>query len=432
MEERIFTLSLMCLVFSKAMALDVNIEKDVYEVARGNNITLPCTFKPKDEKPGLVIVTWTAEGAKPGTPESLVLTHYSTKRTTDIAPKYEGRASLDQDIAKGKANLILYSITLEDNKVFECRVQIPGDDTGKLVDTTRLVVMVAPSSPICMIQGDEEYGQNINLTCVSEEGSPPPTYKWESRDVRNMPRVAFADPRTTDKDGILSLYNISRETSGYYTCTSRNKIRSVTCSITLKVMPPSMNIGFTAGIIGGAVAALVILVIIIYCCCCRKKNDNKEEYTMGVREPGAFPDKEPVEKGERQDNDRQEDVRHDYDNEKDPADRRYHHEERSERDVDRRTDYDDRRSDYDDHRSDYDDRRSDYDDRRSNHSDRRDRYTDHRERYDDDHNYDNDRRYDDRRDRRHDDRYDEPYDDRDSGRAPSVPSNKPSRMDYDD
>lgn len=37
--------------------------------------------------------------------------------------------------------------------------------------------------------------------------------------------------------GILSLFNITKETSGYYTCTSSNKIRSASCNITLTVMP---------------------------------------------------------------------------------------------------------------------------------------------------------------------------------------------------
>ena len=42
----------------------------------------------------------------------------------------------------------------------------------------------------------------------------------------------------------------------------------------------SMNIGSTAGIIGGVVAALILLIVVIYCCCCRKKN-KEEEYAMG-------------------------------------------------------------------------------------------------------------------------------------------------------
>uniref|UniRef100_A0A671WZ22 Ig-like domain-containing protein n=1 Tax=Sparus aurata TaxID=8175 RepID=A0A671WZ22_SPAAU len=419
MEGRISTLILLCLVLSGVGAIQVNIPQELYENVRGDNITLPCSFTPKTPLKGteLVIISWSAEGAQAGAKEILILTYYSLNKQTDITSPYEGRVSLDIDVATGKANLKLFSIKLADNKVFECRVQIPGDDEGKRADTARLVVLVAPSTPTCKIQGKAEYGQNINLTCLSEEGSPPPTYKWDSRDVRNTPRAPA--PRTTDKGGILSLFNISRETSGFYICTSSNKIRSATCNLTLSVMPPSMNVGSTAGIIGGVVAALIVLIVVIYCCCCRKKK-KEEEYAMGVHEE-EYRDKEPALNGESRHADGQEDTRGR--DAASPAGSGDRYEERSERDYDRRRDYDDRRSDYDDRRSDYDDRRSDYDDRRSDYTDRRDR----NERYDSERRYDDERRYEDRR--YDDDRYDEPYDDRE---PPRVPANKPTRRDYDD
>uniref|UniRef100_A0A3B5AGY4 Ig-like domain-containing protein n=1 Tax=Stegastes partitus TaxID=144197 RepID=A0A3B5AGY4_9TELE len=397
-------------------ALQVVIPQPLYEHARGDNITLPCTFTPRADlgPPQMVIISWSVEGT-----QILILSYYYPTKVTDIKSIYEGRVSIDVDIPSGRANLKLNSITLADNKNFECRVQIPGDDEGRPAANTRLVVLVAPSTPICKIEGKAEYGQNINLTCKSEEGSPPPTYKWESRDVRNMPRVR--DPRTTDKGGILSLFNVSMETSGYYTCTSSNKIRSASCNVTLTVMPPSMNIGSTAGIIAGAVAALLILGIIIYCCCCRKKN-KEEEYAMGVPEDEYY-DKEPDRNGERPPANRQDsDPSYNDSNPKNAGDRRDQYDDRS--------DYDDRRSDYDDRRSDYDDRRSDYTGRRSDYDDRRDRYSDRNERYDDGgRRYDDERRYDDRRGPRYDDddRYDEPYDHDD---RPPVPSNpKPTRRD---
>ncbi|XP_070759361.1 cell surface A33 antigen-like [Enoplosus armatus] len=414
MEGRISTLTLLCLVLSGVGAITVNIPEDVYEHARGDNITLPCRFQTKVKGKG--IITWSAEAQEVNAPANTVLTHYSRDALTDIKAKYEGRVSLDVDIANGKADLKLSSITLADNKVFECNVLVPGDDEGKPTDTTRLVVLVAPSTPICKIQGKAEYGQNINLTCVSEEGSPKPTYKWESRDVRNIPRLNA--PRTIDKGGILSLYNISKDASGYYICTSSNKIRSATCNITVAVMPPSMNIGSTAGIIGGVVAFLILLIVIIYCCCCRKKK-KEEEYAMGVREE-EYRDKEPTTNGESRSTNEQGDIRsYDDSSVKNTADRSDRYEEQSEHDYDHRRDYDDRRSDYDDRRSDYDDRR--------------DRYSDRHERYDNERHYDDERRYDDRRDRRRDDddRYDEPYDDRDRDRSP-APALKPPRRDYDD
>ncbi|CAJ1049476.1 cell surface A33 antigen-like [Xyrichtys novacula] len=434
MEERICSVALLFLVLSGVGALVVTIPEEIYEHARGDNITLPCTFTTKSTSK-MVIISWSVEGTQANAKEVLILTYYSVGTITDIKSIYEGRVSIDVDVAKGRANLKLNRITLQDNKMFECRVLIPGDDEGTPADTTRLVVLVAPSKPICKIQGKTEYGQNINLTCMSEEGSPPPTYEWKSQDVRNTPRV-FA-PRTTSKGGILSLYNISKETSGYYICTSSNKIRSATCNITLAVMPPSMNIGSTAGIIGGVVAALIVLIVIIYCCCCRKKKKD-EEYAMGVRGQ-EFTDKEPAENGESRRADGQEDPRgyedstvrsrenyeersevnyddrrsdyddrrRDYDDRRsdyddrrsDYDDRRSDYNDRRRDNDDRRSDYDDRRRDYDDRRSDYDDRRSDYDDRRSDYTDRRDKYSDRHERYDEDRRNEDESRYDDRRDR---------------------------------
>lgn len=48
--------------------------------------------------------------------------------------------------------------------------------------------LVPPSPPICKIEGRPEYGQNISLTCKSEEGSPEPTTKWKTVSVENIPR----------------------------------------------------------------------------------------------------------------------------------------------------------------------------------------------------------------------------------------------------
>ncbi|CAB1346483.1 unnamed protein product, partial [Coregonus sp. 'balchen'] len=98
----------------------------------------------------------------------------------------------------------------------------------------------APSVPVVRVQGEAEYWTNIKLTCVSEEGSPTPTYGWKTYDVRNTPR-AFP-PRTTEKNGVLSLFNISVETSGFNICTATNQIRSASSNFTLIVMPREYSV----------------------------------------------------------------------------------------------------------------------------------------------------------------------------------------------
>ncbi|XP_029955126.1 cell surface A33 antigen-like [Salarias fasciatus] len=421
MERRIpAALTLLCAVLSGVGALEVVIPLDQYEFARGDNITLPCSFTSKVKPPEVVIITWSIEGLQANAKENVILTHYHPIRKTDISQSYEGRASPDIDVPKGKANLKLKSIMLGDNKMFECRVQIPGDDEGTPADTARLVVLVAPSKPICKIEGKAEYGQNINLTCHSEEGSPPPEYSWEVFDVERRPRQL---PGVSNRGAIKPLLNISRETSGFYICTSKNKIRSASCNITLAVMPPSMNIGSTAGIIAGVVAFLIALIVIIYCCCCRKKKEDDKEYAMGVRQD-EYHDKEADGNGENRRPEREESVQnHDKSEVRSATDRRDQYEDRSERDYDRGREYDDRGRNYDDRGRDYDDRdrnyddrgrnyddrdrdyddrRSDYTNRRSEYDDRASDYDNRRERYDDDRRYEDERRYDERRD---DDRY---------------------------
>ncbi|KAK2853832.1 hypothetical protein Q5P01_006493 [Channa striata] len=280
MEGKIFTLTLICVVLTGIAAVTVDIPQASYEVARGKNITLPCTYKTTTAKKP-ILMEWSAQAEQVDAEEIPIITYYSLE-PIDTSPQYEGRIKLDMDIPSGVFNLNLFSVTLDDNKIFKCRVQVPGEQ-GKASDTTHLVVLVAPSKPDCGIQGRAEYGQNINLTCASREGSPPPTYSWDAFDVQNKSRTL--DPKTSSiNGGFLSLYNISNDTSGFFICKSTNKAGFDTCNLKLAVMPPSMNIGSTAEIIAGVAAALSLFGILVYCCCCRRKKDAEQEYAMGVRE----------------------------------------------------------------------------------------------------------------------------------------------------
>ncbi|XP_072513002.1 glycoprotein A33 (transmembrane), paralog a [Salminus brasiliensis] len=371
------------------LALNVDIPAPSYEFERGSNATIPCKFTPQKPDNDMVTIEWFAH------PD--VATDTDSKIDVDAA--YEGKASLQYDLPKGIVNLQLSSLSQAESRVFACKVKIPGDNKGKQADTTQVSVLMAPSKPICKIQGKAEYEQNINLTCYSEQGTPTPTYQWASFDVRNVSRPY--PPKATVVNGVLSLYNISSDTSGYFICTSSNKRGTQTCNLTLAVMPPSNSIASTAGIIGACVAGLIFLLVIIICCCRNRKKKDSGDYDMGTRQDDGYTDKEPHEIEERQGG-RVESKPEENAN-------RDQYEDRSERDYDHRSDrYPDRRDDNDDRRPRSDDRRNDrYDDRRSDRYD--DRYDDRRnDRYDDRQSD----RYDDRRSDRYDDRQSDRYDDR--------------------
>lgn len=211
--------------------------------------------------------------------ETVAITYIGGVNQSDDA--YQGRVSFTGSFTTNDASILINQLKIEDNGTYQCEVIIPNDFTGTRFAKMELVVLVAPSKPVCAIVGTAEYGQVVKLTCNSEEGSPIPDYTWKSytpQDVeRQLPQTAVIDK------GELTLKNISMETSGFFICTSTNRVGQDSCNMTLAVMPPSMNIALYAGAIGGSVAGIIVIGIIAYCCCCRDRED-KEDYEMADRE----------------------------------------------------------------------------------------------------------------------------------------------------
>ncbi|NXA74595.1 GPA33 protein, partial [Thryothorus ludovicianus] len=180
---------------------------------------------------------------------------------------YENRIGFSGDVDSGDISVTISAVTMEDNGTYVCSVRLRNDfpSQSALLD---LIVLVAPSKPECKILGTPQYGQTINLTCLSHEGSPAPKYTWKSYSVQNEPRLL---PQAEGQQ--ITLKNISADTSGFYICNSANSVGMESCNMTVSVVPPSMNIALYAGIIGGVVAAIVVIGIIAYCCCCRASKD---------------------------------------------------------------------------------------------------------------------------------------------------------------
>ncbi|XP_039600561.1 glycoprotein A33 (transmembrane), paralog a [Polypterus senegalus] len=277
------------LVFSAVLYFSWSIKVDIpaasYDVARGDNITIPCTFQSALPVVTTATVEW-SRISKDGT-KALILMYYWPDKDTDIADEYQNRAVFAGDMSRSIASVNISGISMADNGTIECNVNIKKDVSGKIQDITSLVVLVAPSTPVCSLEGKPEYGQDIRLLCKSAEGSPEPTYTWQSYSAEN--KMRNLPPKTTQDTGTLTLVNVSMDTSGFFVCTSANKIRSAMCNMTVAIYPPSMNIAFTAGMIALAVGGLIIIGIIAYCCCCRDKGQD-EEYEM------EYPDENVEEK----------------------------------------------------------------------------------------------------------------------------------------
>ncbi|XP_075707123.1 cell surface A33 antigen-like [Rhinoderma darwinii] len=224
--------------------------------------------------------------------EFIVLGHLGNSNQSD--DPFLNRVSFINTFRKNNASILIDQLKMEDNGTYTCEVTIPQDFKGTRLAKMELSVLVAPSKPVCGIVGSAEYYQDIKLTCNSQEGSPIPDYLWTTFTPQDAPRLL--PPTAVIDKGELTLKNISMETSGFFICTSNNKVGRESCNITLAVMPPSMNIALYAGVIGGSIAGIIVIGIIAYCCCCRDKED-KEDYEMADREEEEEePDNQPQQK----------------------------------------------------------------------------------------------------------------------------------------
>nr|XP_033797508.1 cell surface A33 antigen isoform X2 [Geotrypetes seraphini] len=249
----------------------------ILEAERSQSATLNCNFETTVTERTAANIQW--KKIRPSQEE--VISHYFGAQPITTGENYNGRVEFVRNVDANDATITISQLTMNDNGTYQCELLIPQDRKGHTFSNTDLLILVAPSKPECAIVGSAEYGQDIQLTCASKEGSPVPAYTWESYTPQNQLRQL---PLTAVREGgQLTLKNISADTTGFYICTATNKIAKDFCNITLTVMPPSMNFGLYAGIIGGAVAAIIVIGIIAYCCCCRSR-DNKEDYEMGERE----------------------------------------------------------------------------------------------------------------------------------------------------
>ncbi|NXS08848.1 GPA33 protein, partial [Neodrepanis coruscans] len=144
---------------------------------------------------------------------------------------YKNRIQFNGDVNSGDISITIDAVTMEDNGTYVCSVRLRNDPPRQST-LVSLFVLVAPSKPECNILGTPQYGQTINLTCISHEGSPKPTYTWQGFSVKNEPRVL----EKTEGEQI-TLKNISADTSGFYICTSTNIVGTEFCNMTVSVVP---------------------------------------------------------------------------------------------------------------------------------------------------------------------------------------------------
>ncbi|XP_029537139.2 LOW QUALITY PROTEIN: CXADR-like membrane protein [Oncorhynchus nerka] len=253
----------------------------------GDNTTLPCHHQFWQSNVQLLDIEWLLQ--KPNSKQRVIITFFGGQVYTNEVTSGTSRLSFAGDYLKGDASLLLSDLQLTDSGEYYCKVKMGGKYHWSQVN---LIVLVKPSKPRCWMDGRLLEGSDVKLSCKSSDGSDPIKYNWErvldkGKSVGNLPLLALRDLKNPE---IVTLRNLTKDSTGVYKCTASNDVGEENCIIEV-TMQYVRGMGVLAGAVVG-VSFGVLLIILIIWLVFRKKEKKKyeeEETPNEIREDAEAP-----------------------------------------------------------------------------------------------------------------------------------------------
>ncbi|XP_031429431.1 CXADR-like membrane protein [Clupea harengus] len=250
----------------------------------GVNATLPCHHQYWQSSDSLDI-EWILH--KPNSKHRVLITFFNDK-VYEVESE-DGRLSFAGDYLSGDASLLISDLQLTDSGEYHCKVKSGGKYQWNQVS---LIVLVKPSKPRCWMEGRLLEGSDVKMSCKSSDGSDPIHYKWErvldkGKSAGKLPPLALVDLKNPE---IVTLRNLTQDSSGVYRCTASNDVGEENCIIEV-TMQFVRGIGVVAGAVVGISFGVLIIILIVWLVC-RKKEKKKyeeEETPNEIREDAEAP-----------------------------------------------------------------------------------------------------------------------------------------------
>ncbi|KAI1903350.1 hypothetical protein AGOR_G00026290 [Albula goreensis] len=251
----------------------------------GDNATLPCHHQFWQADAPTLDIEWLLQ--KPNSKPRVIITYFAGKVYDTYGDQV--RMSFAGDFLKGDASLLISDLMLTDSGEYSCKVKTGGKYHWSIVN---LIVLVKPSKPRCWMEGRQLEGSDVKLSCRSADGSDPIHYKWErvldkGRSVGRLPSLALIDLKNPE---IVTLRNLTQDSTGIYKCTASNDVGEESCIIEV-----TMHYVRGVGVVAGAVVGVsfgVLLIILIVWLVLRKKEKKKyeeDETPNEIREDAEAP-----------------------------------------------------------------------------------------------------------------------------------------------
>ncbi|XP_069801430.1 junctional adhesion molecule B isoform X2 [Dendropsophus ebraccatus] len=138
--------------------------------------------------------------------------------------------SLSEDLQKRAqmlgSSIRIMNLSRGDSGKYRCEVSAPQD--AKIFDEVNinLVVLVAPSVPVCDVPSTAMSGSVVELKCREKEGNPASEYKWFKNGfpIELSAKATNSSFKVDRKTGTLHFNTVTKEDTGDYYCEASNNI----------------------------------------------------------------------------------------------------------------------------------------------------------------------------------------------------------------
>uniref|UniRef100_A0A667XTY0 Ig-like domain-containing protein n=1 Tax=Myripristis murdjan TaxID=586833 RepID=A0A667XTY0_9TELE len=253
----------------------------------GDNATLPCHHQFWQSNSQSLDIEWLLQ--KPNSKQRVIITFFGGQvYTNEVTGSEASRLSFAGEYLNGDASLLISDLLLTDSGEYYCKVKTGGKYHWSQVN---LIVLVKPSKPRCWMDGKLLEGSDVKLSCKSSDGSDPISYKWERVCYTlHLVYTWLAHVTKIDNPEIVTLRNLTMDSTGVYKCTASNDVGEENCIIEV-TMQHVRDVGMVAGAVVGISLGVLIVILIIWLVF-RKKEKKKyeeEETPNEIREDAEAP-----------------------------------------------------------------------------------------------------------------------------------------------
>ncbi|KAF7697216.1 immunoglobulin superfamily member 11 [Silurus meridionalis] len=251
--QRLFIITCLVFEFLQYDAVRVTVRESSVEVVRGDFITLPCSFFTMMPLIRLSIIWTLTPFSDQDHPTQVIV--YDQGQVIE-SPSFTGRVAFAN--MPWNADIILNETRVSDAGIYRCLVSNPPDTGDPGIGELSLRVLVPPSLPVCMWEGNTDVGGTVTLTCLILEGVPTPQMTWEKLEPDH---ITLPISMGGELMGLVQISNISGQDSGVYRCSVTNTLGTQNCYVNLSVYIPKQ--ATAPGLLQGALITLSMGLVLL-------------------------------------------------------------------------------------------------------------------------------------------------------------------------